>query len=834
MAYDFFDSSSETTNTLTIDGPTVELPDASYIRDAAMQRDGMDLVLDGPQGTITVEGYFAAESAPDLTAEGGLVLTPKLVNSFVSGGDQYAQAETMSDVSPVGAVDEVSGDATITRTDGSVETISMGTPVYQGDVIETAGEGAVNVAFIDDTSFAVSNNARLAIDEYVFDPATESGTQNFSVLKGVFVFTSGLIGRDDPDDVNIDMPSGSIGIRGTIIAGDADSGEVTVIEGAIVVRDNLENEVTLDDRFETAQIDPVIGEIRNLGQMDAENVSQRFDTLSNVSPTLFSSIDDAANEVLTPDANDDQPVEDAGEPAPTEENFDADGTVDGDADGDVDGTVEEGTGEETGALEPTLEGTEKIEKAVVEEAEPVLQQTVQNKLGSDQLTSDSTGLEANLKEAVQSGDMTVEQAKAILASSDTMTDTQKLALKTTLKEAQNPDTIEPLPEDGSSAGGTGGGPVPVFITDAQSTQTPAQFGPGGRFEAGQTNQPDTDFFTVTSGSSFVYNLNSEFMDSDALTFQAVNPTGATGSISSFNIDANGILSFDVGSIASDGNFSFDVIATDTGGQTATGSITIALIAPDQSEFDGTGLGTVGTADDYVFSSSSVVLGDGGSSFSAGNIFLNNGNDSVILETSSTNTIHLGSGSNAAVVNEGFNNNNNVVFGGSQSDTFILEYDGTTTNHFTNKFYGMDGDDTFILEVNGNMVFDGLKIIGGMSNSGGGDTLSIQDTGIPGVLNFANLNSGPFTAGDITNTTIHGIENIDLTGGDVVMSLSTQNVFEFTDFVNKLTITGDGGDTIQLTGGLFDTGTDDGSFDVYQGTHNGQTVELLVDQTINVI
>ena len=74
MAYDFFGSSSDSTNILTIDGPTVELPDASYIRDAALERDGMDLILDGPNGTVTVEGYFAAESAPDLTAEGGLVL----------------------------------------------------------------------------------------------------------------------------------------------------------------------------------------------------------------------------------------------------------------------------------------------------------------------------------------------------------------------------------------------------------------------------------------------------------------------------------------------------------------------------------------------------------------------------------------------------------------------------------------------------------------------------------------------------------------------------------------------------------------------------------------
>ena len=82
----------------------------------------------------------------------------------------------------------------------------------------------------------------------------QTKAQDFSVLKGVFVFTSGLIGREDPDDVNIDTPSGSIGIRGTIIAGDTNSGEITVVEGAIVLRDFAGNEMTLADFSAAAQL----------------------------------------------------------------------------------------------------------------------------------------------------------------------------------------------------------------------------------------------------------------------------------------------------------------------------------------------------------------------------------------------------------------------------------------------------------------------------------------------------------------------------------------------------------------------------------------------------
>ncbi|MCF8496176.1 MAG: FecR family protein, partial [Alphaproteobacteria bacterium] len=274
---------------------TAQLPDASFVRDAVMSREGIDLILDGPNGTVVIEGYFAADPAPNLVAPDGVTLTPHLVDSFIKSGAEYAANTTATDESPVGTVQEVSGEATVTHADGSVETIQIGTLIFQGDIIETDADGAVNIVFVDETSFAVSEDARLAIDEYVFDPATQSGESNFSVLKGVFVFTSGLIGRDDPDDVQIDTPVGSIGIRGTIIAGDVNAGEITVVEGAIVLRDFHGHEMTLATQFETARFESG-GSIQNLGQMSAAEVSGRFAGVAHVSPGLFSSINDAAAE----------------------------------------------------------------------------------------------------------------------------------------------------------------------------------------------------------------------------------------------------------------------------------------------------------------------------------------------------------------------------------------------------------------------------------------------------------------------------------------------------------------------------------------------------------
>lgn len=291
---------TQTAHTFHADGQErIELPSSDFIADAKMTRDGDNLVLEAPNGeTAIVEGYFSAEPSPLLQSADGATLTPNLVDAFSRSPLEFAANDSASDESPVGAVEEVKGNATVTRADGSVETITIGTPIYQGDVIETDAAGAVNIVFIDETSMAVSENARLAIDEYTFDPSTESGTTNFSVLRGLFVFTSGLIGRDDPDDVSIDTPVGSIGIRGTVIAGEINpSGEsnITVLEGAIVVT-NGNGESVLSEQFQTVRLGGFDEPMKDLGVLPANDIGTRFNSIGDVNPGLFTTINDAAKE----------------------------------------------------------------------------------------------------------------------------------------------------------------------------------------------------------------------------------------------------------------------------------------------------------------------------------------------------------------------------------------------------------------------------------------------------------------------------------------------------------------------------------------------------------
>jgi hypothetical protein len=277
---------------LTADHGQVLVPTDAFIAHGDLVRDGQDLILKAEGQSLVIKGYFSAEPHPVIHSPSGATLTPDLVHSFAhhDGPVQYADNAKANDASPVGVVKEVHGHATIHHTDGTTETIIVGTAVHEGDVIETDAAGAVNIMFRDNSSFAVSHNAKLAIDEYVFDPHSDAGASNFSMLRGVFVYTSGLIGHQDPDDVHIHTPAGSIGIRGTVIAGNVDTGTVTVVEGAIVLTSNTGEETTLSSQYETAQFDTSTGKITNEGTLSAATLSTDYSSLSDVAPGFFSSL----------------------------------------------------------------------------------------------------------------------------------------------------------------------------------------------------------------------------------------------------------------------------------------------------------------------------------------------------------------------------------------------------------------------------------------------------------------------------------------------------------------------------------------------------------------
>jgi hypothetical protein len=71
----------------------------------------------------------------------------------------------------------------------------------------------VSLVFADGTAFNVSSNARMELNEFVYNPDGKSNSSMFSLLKGTFTFVAGKIAKTG--NMRLDTPVATMGIRGT-------------------------------------------------------------------------------------------------------------------------------------------------------------------------------------------------------------------------------------------------------------------------------------------------------------------------------------------------------------------------------------------------------------------------------------------------------------------------------------------------------------------------------------------------------------------------------------------------------------------------------------------
>src|SRR5260370_13491020 len=89
----------------------------------------------------------------------------------------------------------------------------VGDLVYQGDVVRTGADGRVSINFADGTSFNLSTNASMTLNEFVYDPNGKSNSTLFNLSKGTFTFIAGKIAKTGA--LKIATPAATMGIRGT-------------------------------------------------------------------------------------------------------------------------------------------------------------------------------------------------------------------------------------------------------------------------------------------------------------------------------------------------------------------------------------------------------------------------------------------------------------------------------------------------------------------------------------------------------------------------------------------------------------------------------------------
>lgn len=87
-------------------------------------------------------------------------------------------------------------------------------PVLKNAKLETVPSGALEVTFTDGSRLTLGSASSIVVDNYVFAGSQGAGQQTLKMTQGVFRFVSGAMPKDQ---VRLEMPSVSIGIRGTIV-----------------------------------------------------------------------------------------------------------------------------------------------------------------------------------------------------------------------------------------------------------------------------------------------------------------------------------------------------------------------------------------------------------------------------------------------------------------------------------------------------------------------------------------------------------------------------------------------------------------------------------------
>ena len=138
----------------------------------------------------------------------------------------------------IGKVTEQKGSASITR-EKSVIDAKKDSSIDSMDTIET-GRGEVGISFDDDTQVKVTDNSKLVIDDFVYDPKNKSvGKLALKCAIGTVRYASGNIAHDNNKNVAINTPTATIAVRGTAFTMTVDE----IGQSMVILLPNLDGSV---------------------------------------------------------------------------------------------------------------------------------------------------------------------------------------------------------------------------------------------------------------------------------------------------------------------------------------------------------------------------------------------------------------------------------------------------------------------------------------------------------------------------------------------------------------------------------------------------------------
>ncbi|GAM08089.1 fecR protein [Geobacter sp. OR-1] len=114
----------------------------------------------------------------------------------------------------IGIVKSLSGDVVVLRNNSSVRA-EGNMKLRQGDHVRTGANGKAGLIFEDDTVIAIGPNSSIVIDSFLFQPNEKKLSFIARIIQGTASYLSGQIAKLAPNNVRLETPHATVGMRGT-------------------------------------------------------------------------------------------------------------------------------------------------------------------------------------------------------------------------------------------------------------------------------------------------------------------------------------------------------------------------------------------------------------------------------------------------------------------------------------------------------------------------------------------------------------------------------------------------------------------------------------------
>ncbi len=179
--------------------------------------------------------------------------TPVTINwrmALLAGAASFLIMQEAMAGDKAGVIGNAEGNVTAVTPAGEARALKAGDAVFQDETIRTAPGARAQILFLDKSALTLTPGSEVKIDNYVFDPASATGSMTVKGAKGAFRFIGGALSKNE--HVEIKTPVSTIGIRGGIAETHIDAGgqkaDAVFIYGKdMVVQTNDGGKVTLTE-----------------------------------------------------------------------------------------------------------------------------------------------------------------------------------------------------------------------------------------------------------------------------------------------------------------------------------------------------------------------------------------------------------------------------------------------------------------------------------------------------------------------------------------------------------------------------------------------------------